>query len=78
MASFIVNFKGLKMTQIDALTQALFLAITAPTDKKANQAVKLANELAKLHSPVVAKTSLEVAQDTSLCARAAVCTDGAS
>ena len=34
------------MTQIEALTQALFLAITAPTDKKANQAVKLENELA--------------------------------
>jgi len=33
------------MTQIEALTQALFLAITAPTDKKANQAIKLANEL---------------------------------
>ena len=34
------------MNQIEALTQALFLAITAPTDKKANQAIKLANELA--------------------------------
>jgi hypothetical protein len=33
------------MTQIEALTQALFLAITAPTDKKANQAVKLAEQL---------------------------------
>ena len=34
------------MSQIEALTQALFLAITAPTDKKANQAIKLANDLA--------------------------------
>ena len=33
------------MNQIEALTQALFLAITAPTDKKANQAVKLAEQL---------------------------------
>ena len=33
------------MTQSEALTQALFLAITAPTDKKANQAVKLAEQL---------------------------------
>ena len=33
------------MTQIEALTQALFLAITAPTDKKANQAIKLAEQL---------------------------------
>ncbi len=34
------------MNQIEALTKALFLAITAPTDKKANQAIKLANDLA--------------------------------
>jgi hypothetical protein len=33
------------MSQIEALTQALFLAITAPTNKKANQAVKLAEQL---------------------------------
>ena len=33
------------MNQMEALTQALFLAITAPTDKKANQAVKLAEQL---------------------------------
>jgi hypothetical protein len=33
------------MTQNEALTKALFLAITAPTDKKANHAIKLANEL---------------------------------
>jgi hypothetical protein len=38
---------GEKMTQIEALTQALFLAITAPTDKKANQAVKLAEQIAQ-------------------------------
>jgi len=34
------------MTQIDALTQALFLAITASTEKKANKAIKLAEKLA--------------------------------
>jgi hypothetical protein len=33
------------MTQIEALTQALFLAITAPTDKKADKAIKLAEKL---------------------------------
>jgi hypothetical protein len=35
------------MTQIEALTQALFLAITAPTDKKANQASQLAEQIAQ-------------------------------
>ena len=34
------------MSQIEALTQCLILALTAPNDKKADQAVKLANELA--------------------------------
>jgi hypothetical protein len=34
------------MTQIDALTQCLILAITAPNDKKANQASELAEKLA--------------------------------
>jgi len=34
------------MTQIDALTQCLVLAITAPTDEKANQASQLAEQIA--------------------------------
>lgn len=39
-------FERLKMTQIDALTQCLILALTAPNDKKANQASKLAEKIA--------------------------------
>jgi hypothetical protein len=35
------------MTQIDALTQCLILAITAPTDEKANQASQLAEQIAQ-------------------------------
>jgi hypothetical protein len=38
---------GEKMTQIEALTQALFLAITAPTDKKAQMASDLAEQIAQ-------------------------------
>jgi hypothetical protein len=34
------------MTQIDALTQCLILALTAPNDKKADQASKLAEKIA--------------------------------
>ena len=34
------------MTQIDALTQCLILALTAPNDKKADQASQLAEKLA--------------------------------
>lgn len=37
---------GEKMTQIDALTQCLVLAITAPTDEKANQASQIAEKIA--------------------------------
>jgi hypothetical protein len=35
------------MTQIDALTQCLILAITAPTDEKAIQASQLAEQIAQ-------------------------------
>ena len=35
------------MTQIEALTQCLILAITAPTDEKANQASQLAEQIAQ-------------------------------
>ena len=38
---------GEKMTQMDALTQCLVLAITAPTDEKANQASQLAEQIAQ-------------------------------
>ena len=34
------------MTQIDALTQALILALTAPNDRKAQQASDLAEKIA--------------------------------
>lgn len=34
------------MTQIDALTQCLILALTAPNDKKADQASELAEKIA--------------------------------
>jgi len=35
------------MTQAQALTQALILAITAPDDDRANQAANLAEKIAK-------------------------------
>ena len=38
--------KGLKMTQSQALTQCLVLALTAPNDKKADQASELAEKIA--------------------------------
>ena len=38
---------GEKMTQIEALTQCLVLAITAPNDEKANQASQLAEQIAQ-------------------------------
>ena len=38
---------GEKMTQIEALTQCLVLAITAPTDEKATQASELAEQIAQ-------------------------------
>ena len=34
------------MTQIEALTQCLILALTAPNDKKADQASELAEKIA--------------------------------
>lgn len=34
------------MTQIDALTQCLVLALTAPDDQKAQQAAELAEQIA--------------------------------
>ena len=46
MALFIVSFKGFAMTQIEALTQCLVLAITAPDDQKAQKASDLADQLA--------------------------------
>jgi len=44
--SFIRIFKGLKMSQIEALTQCLMLALTAPNDQKAQQAAELAEQIA--------------------------------
>ena len=41
------QFKGLKMSQIEALTQCLILALTAPNDKKAEQASELAEKIAR-------------------------------
>lgn len=38
---------GEKMTQIEALTQCLVLAITAPTDEKAQMASDLAEKIAQ-------------------------------
>ena len=43
---FIKTFKGLKMTQIQALTQCIVLALIAPDDQKAEQASNLAEQLA--------------------------------
>ena len=45
-ASSIATFNRLKMTQSQALTQALILALIAPDDKKAQQASELAENLA--------------------------------
>ena len=39
-------FERLKMTKIDALTQCLVLALTAPNDQKAQQASQLAEKIA--------------------------------
>jgi hypothetical protein len=41
-----VFIKGPKMTQLQALTQCLVLALTAPDDQKAEQASNLAGQLA--------------------------------
>jgi hypothetical protein len=46
MASFSVNSKGLKMTQIEALTKCLVLALIAPDDQKAQKASDLAEQIA--------------------------------
>jgi len=40
------QFKGLKMTQLQALTQCLVLAITAPDDQKAQIASEMAEQIA--------------------------------
>ena len=45
-ASSIATSKGLKMTQSQALTQALILALTAPDDQKAQKASELAEQIA--------------------------------
>jgi len=45
-ASFTKTFKGLKMTQLQALTQCLILALIAPDDQKAQKASNLAEQLA--------------------------------
>ena len=37
---------GHKMTQLQALTQCLVLALTAPNDQKAQQAAELAEQIA--------------------------------
>jgi len=39
--------RGNSMTQIQALTKALILAITAPDDDRANQAARLAESIAQ-------------------------------
>jgi hypothetical protein len=42
------SFTGIsKMTQIQALTQALILALTAPNDQKAQMASELAGQIAQ-------------------------------
>ena len=45
-AADVALFEGLKMTQLQALTQCLVLALTAPDDQKAEQASNLAEQLA--------------------------------
>jgi hypothetical protein len=56
----IVTFKGQSMTQTQALTQALILAITAPDDDRANQAARLAESIAQgLNSDQVEQCKLD-------------------
>ena len=45
-AVVVAQFKRLKMSQIEALTQCLILALTAPNDQKADQASELAEKIA--------------------------------
>jgi hypothetical protein len=40
------NFGVAEMSQIEALTQCLILALTAPNDQKAQQAAELAEQIA--------------------------------
>ena len=42
-----MTFKGQTMTQSQALTNALILALIAPSDEKASQASELAESIAK-------------------------------
>lgn len=55
------------MNQLEALTQALILAVTAPTDEKANQAVQLAEQIAagmSEHEVAQAKRDAQTHLDT--------------
>ena len=67
MALFIVNSKGLKMTQIEALTQCLVLALVAPDDQKAQKASDLAEQIAqgltKKQVKQCKKKALEILED---------------
>jgi hypothetical protein len=45
-AADVALFEGLKMTQLQALTQCLVLALIAPDDQKAEQASNLAEQIA--------------------------------
>lgn len=66
------RFSSRRLKKVSVLAPSSSSDELTVTEATLLDAIILANELAKLHSPVVAKTSLEVAQDTSLCARAAV------
>jgi len=56
----IVTFKGQSMTQTQALTKALILAITAPDDDRANQAARLAENIGQgLNSDQVEQCKLD-------------------
>jgi len=65
---FIVTSKGLTMTQSQALTKALILALIAPSDEKANQASDLAESIAQ---------GLDFAQVEQCKAQALAMTEGA-
>ncbi len=45
-AAAVALFEGLKMTQLQALTQCLVLALVAPDDQKAQKASDLAEQIA--------------------------------
>lgn len=62
LATLLDEFNTLEYTTQQALTQALILAVTAPTDEQATRAVKLAERIAANCTPA----QVTAAQDAAL------------